>query len=355
MIFKRITALLLSSVLLFCFCACGEKTENAQKENDLTKFSFVDYESFDTITTVTAYLKSEEEFNLLQAEIQELFRHYDSLFDIYKDYEGVNNIKTINDNAGINPVTVDKEIIDLLKTAKELYGKTDGNINIAFGSVLKLWHDARQTAEDEPDKAYIPDMEALKAASLHCSIDDVIIDEEAFTVFLKDPEMSLDVGSIAKGFAIELIAQRLISEGRTNILISAGGNVRTIGVKPEGTNWVVAIQDPEKDINKPYAATLSVHDLSVVTSGTYERYFFLDGIRYHHIINKDSLMPENNFLSVSILTEDSGLADALSTGIFNMSLDEGKKLIESIENTEAMWILNDKTSVYSSGFEKYIQ
>lgn len=333
--------------------ACGNV--DVKEKSDLEKFSDNYWEAFDTVITFTAYCKTQEEFDSINSQVHKDFIHYHQLFDIYNDYGELNNAKTINDQAGIAPVEVEQDLIKLIDYAKSLYEKTEGNINIAFGSVLKLWHNAREVADEDPEKAYIPAMDELQAASLHCDIDNVIIDYDNSTVFLTDPEMSIDLGCIAKGYATELIAQKLIAEGHTNMIISAGGNVRTIGVKPDGSSWVVAIQDPSKSETNPYAITLKVDGTAVVTSGTYERYFELDGVRYHHIINKDSLMPENNYLSVSILTENSGYADALSTAVFNMDLETGMKFINSLDNVYAMWILNDNSQVYSNGFETFIK
>jgi thiamine biosynthesis lipoprotein len=348
---KRIFCLLLTFAMPLGLCACEVRKEVEEK----TRFSDVIYGTFDTAVSVTAYCKTREEFNELFGEIKEEFEEYHKLYDIYNNYNGIVNAKTINDNAGKEPLKVDAMLIALLQYAKELYTETDGNMNIAMGAVLKIWHCAREYAVLYPDKAYVPEMGALKEAAKHCSIDDLIIDAGACTVRLADPEMSIDLGSIAKGFATECVARKLMAEGKDNILISAGGNTRTIGVKPDGAPWVVAIQNPSKDEKNPYSEKLNIESNSVVSSGSYERYYEVGGVRYHHIINKDTLMPRNDYQSVTIVSESSAYADALSTAVFNMDLESGKAFFAANDKAEAMWILASGEKVYSDGFLSFIK
>ena len=169
--------------------ACGEK--------ELNKYQSEFLMLFDTVTRIVGYSESKEEFKEYSQIIHDDLKEYHQLYDIYNDYEGVNNIKTINDNAGIKPVKVDKRIIELLKFSKELYEKTNGKTNIAFGSVLKIWHKYRNEGIEDPENASLPTDEELKIANEHTNIEDMIIDEENSTVFLKDPLMSLDVCAIA--------------------------------------------------------------------------------------------------------------------------------------------------------------
>ena len=197
-------------------------------------------------------------------------------------------------------------------------------------------------------------MEDLQAAAEHCNIDDIVIDEEKSTVFLADPKMSIDVGAVAKGYAVERIAQELIAKGVNNYTLNIGGNIRTIGAKADGKGWVAGIQNPDIFSEDKYLLKVAVADTALVTSGTYQRYYYVGDVKYHHIIDPETLMPKNNFDSVSIITPDSGVADALSTACFNLSLEAGQALIASLENTEAMWVLADGTEVYSEGFLSYL-
>ena len=129
---------------------------------------------------------------------------------IRDSYEGINNIKTINDNAGIKPVKVDKRIIDLIKFSKDMYEKTNGKTNIAFGAVLSIWHEYRTIGIEDPANAALPSEEELRIASEHTNIEDIVIDEEHSTVFLSDPLMRLDVGAVAKGYATEQVSNCLL-------------------------------------------------------------------------------------------------------------------------------------------------
>ena len=309
---------------------------------------------FDTVTQFKGYATSEEEFkehaDLLKAELET----YHQLYNIYNSYEGINNLKTINLNAGVQPVEVDQKIIDLLKFSIDLYHKTDGQINIAMGSVLSIWHDYRNIGISEPERASLPPMEELEEAAKHMDINNIIIDEEASTVYLADSEMSLDVGSIGKGFAVQRIVDYAIELGYDHLIVNAGGNAFAIGPRTDGEPWKVGLQNPDLNAPDPVLTSINFANQCMVTSGDYQRYYVVDGVEYCHIIDPDTLMPADHFSAVSILSNDSGLADALSTALFCMTYEEGLELINSIENTEAIWVFEDGSIKYSKHFEDYI-
>ncbi len=310
---------------------------------------------FDTVTQIVGYADSKEEFSEYTQLIYDNLKEYHELFDIYNDYEGLNNIKTINDNAGIKPVKVDKRIIDLLQFSKDAYELTDGKVNIAFGAVLEVWHDYRDKGLENPETAALPPMDVLVEKVKHTDIDKVIINEEDSTVYLEDPEMALDVGAIAKGYATEMVSDIAVEHGYTNGMISVGGNVRTVGGKGDSKeDWKVGIQNPDMEADKKELYILNFKDDSLVTSGDYQRYYTVDGKQYHHIIDPDTLMPSDYFTAVTILCKDSGMADALSTAVFNMPYEEGKEFVESLPDTEALWVFKDGDIKYSTGFEDYI-
>ena len=280
---------------------------------------------------------------------------YHRLFDIYKRYEGMENLCTVNELAdgAHRTVKVDARIIDMLTYAKEMYEKTGGKVNVAMGSVLSIWHEYRSEGIDEPWAAKLPPREKLEAAAEHTSIDSLVIDKDNGTVTLTDAEARLDVGAIAKGYAVEMVAQYLEGLGVTGYILNVGGNVRTIGPRSDGTPWTAGVENPGLETMGDYVSYLKISDLSLVTSGSYQRYYVVDGVSYHHIIDPDTLMPGTRYLSVSILTPHSGQADALSTGLFNMSYEEGLALIESLPNTEAQWVLPDGTILTSKGFSAF--
>ena len=319
------------------------------------QYEAVFFEVFDTQTQIIGYAPSKDAFFEQIAQIKERFEYYHKLYDIYHEYDGMNNIKTINDNAGIKPVKVDKEIIRLLKLGVEMEKKTEGNMNVAMGSVLSVWHDYREAGSKNADNAQLPPMELLKEANAHTDIGHIIIDEEASTVYLSDGEMSLDVGSIGKGYAVQQVADYAENElGIRHMLISAGGNVCTIGGHPDGTGWKVGIQNPDTGSEQAYLKRVYITDKSVVTSGDYQRYYTVDSKRYCHIINPDTLMPADAFSSVTVIADDSGIADAYSTALFNMTLQEGLQFAGKQQGVEAMWILHDGTIQYTEGFSVYL-
>lgn len=342
--------LLLVFVMLLGFTACQEKTPKRYEAQFLSLF--------DTVTTLVSYTDDKAQFEAQAQFIHDKLERYHQLYDVYHEYEGIHNIKTINDQAGIAPVKVDAELIQLLVLSKEMYEKSNGKMNVAFGSVLSIWHTYREKGIDDPAHAKLPPMEELQAAALHTDIEKVIIDEKASTVFLADPEMRLDVGSIGKGYAVQQVSLMAQEHGFTSGLISVGGNIVAIGGKyGDDTPWNIGIENPTKEEageEKKLIATVNVINQSVVSSGDYQRYYTVDGKQYHHIIDPSTLMPAAYYKSVSIVAKDSGIADAVSTALFNMPLAEGKAFIESLPYTEACFVLPDNHVEYSSGFQNYL-
>jgi thiamine biosynthesis lipoprotein len=308
---------------------------------------------FDTVTEIVGYSKNKEEFTQIATDVHDELEIYHQLYDIYNDYDGIANIKTINDNAGKSPVKVDQKIIDMLELAGVAYEKTDGKINVAMGSVLTIWHDYRTKGIENPETAEVPPMDKLKEAALHTDFSKVLIDEEASTVYLEDPDMRLDVGAIAKGYATEQVARSLEAKGIDHVLLSVGGNIRAIGIRADGKPWKLDIQNPDLDSEKKAIDTLNLDGFSLVSSGDYERYYIVDGVRYHHIIDPETLMPAAYFRAVSIVCRDSGWADALSTAVFNLPYEKGLALVESLDDAEAIWVLPDSSIKTSSGYEAY--
>ncbi len=330
-------------VILLLFSSCEKAPE---------KFTAYYFDYFDTATTVVGYAKSKDEFDSVCEKIRTELEEYHRLYTIYTRYDGLNNMYTVNTSSG--EVEVDEKIIDMLSFAKEAYTLTNGNTNVAMGSVLSLWHAARTHGERHPESAALPDMDKLKEASLHTDIEKLIIDEKKGTVSLLDDDMSLDAGAVAKGYAVEMVAKMLEDSGVNGYLLNVGGNVRAVGLRPDGTKWTVGIENPDANgENDAYLALVSVENEAVVTSGSYQRYYYVDGKAYHHIIDPETLMPGENFRSVSVICESSALGDALSTALFCMSQSEGEALVESLENVEAMWVLPNGDIRSSSNFSKY--
>ena len=337
---KRFFSLILA-ILLLSGCSL---TQSQPKQYNATFL-----ELFDTVTAMTGLSDSQEAFTTNAQAIRDALEVYHQLFDIYNDYDGLNNLKTINDNAGIAPVKVDRKIIDLLLDCKAYYDLTGGLVDVTMGAVLQLWHEARSDGLDDPAHAYLPDQAALEEAATHRGWEYIVIDEDASTVYISDSEVSLDVGAIAKGWAAQQVST-IVPQG---MMLSVGGNVCAPGSKDEqGTRWVVGVQNP--DGGNEYLHTIYLSSGSVVTSGDYQRCYMVDGKIYHHIIDPATLYPSSHWRSVTIVCDDSGLADALSTALFLLPLEDGKALLERC-GANAMWVDLDGECYYTPGFEEIIR
>ena len=344
---RKVFALLLALVFSALTAGCAAAPAKVEPKG------MVYFNYFDTVSYVYCYINdSAEQFENCSADVAVILEEYHQLFDIYHEYTGINNLCTINKNAGGEPLEVDEKLIDFLLSARELYEKTGGKMNIMMGAVLSLWHDCREAAA-QGEKGRVPDAQALEEAAKHISIELLEIDAENSTVRISDPEASLDVGAFGKGYAIERAADYLYAEGKLGYVLNVGGNIRIIGTKPDGTGWKTGIKDPA-DPNT-LALNILISDTSCVSSGSYERYYIAEGKKYHHIIDPDTLYPATYFEAVSVITPDSGVADCLSTALFCMSYEDGLRLLENFENVEALWITDKGEQLYTPGFEKLIQ
>ncbi|NMB46473.1 MAG: FAD:protein FMN transferase [Firmicutes bacterium] len=319
--------------------------------------SFLD--TFNTVTVVVAYARSQEEFDSYYERIHKRFQELHQLYDIYHDYPGIHNIKTINDNAGIQPVKVDAEIIDLILFAKEWHRRTHGQTNIAMGSVLDIWHKYREAGRNDPELAVLPPLEELKAALQHTDIDRIVVDQHEGTVYLTDSKMCLDVGAVAKGYAAELVIKEMEAEGLESVMISAGGNIRAVGKPLDGLRerWGVGIQDPSRSIfsDDGLLDVVFINDAAVVSSGDYQRYYIVDGKPFHHLIDLVTLMPADYYRAVTVVANDSGVADFLSTELFLLPFAESKALAEGLEDVEALWVMPDGRVEATSGMHRIMR
>ncbi|MGE5654488.1 MAG: FAD:protein FMN transferase [Bacillota bacterium] len=354
---KLLRVILALTMLASLLVGCRQQ----QTKSEYTKYTDTFFDAFDTVTTVVGYTKSEQEFKDYFAKVQARFMELHRYYDIYNNYDGVNNIKTINDNAGIKPVKVSKEIIDLIQFAKDWDKRSGNTTNIAMGSVLKIWHDYREVGKNDPDAAELPPLARLQKASQHTDINKVVVDTSNSTVYLADPEMSLDVGAVAKGYATEIVAQEIKAAGLQSGIISAGGNVRVLGKPLDGVRerWGIGVQDPSKALysesGDELLDTLFLNDESVVSSGDYERYYIVNGQRYHHLIDPKTLMPGEYYSAVTVITQDSGDADALSTAVFLLPYEQSSALVKSLKGVEAIWVFRDGRIEATDGAKKIMK
>ena len=327
---KAVLILLVLALFLQLFSCTPKKIENPTAKSSVISDAY-----FDTVSMLYDYSGlSNEEFYSLCDEVNELLSVYNKLYDAYSEYSGTNNIMTVNNSAGKGKVKVDKKIVDLLEYSKEMYELTNGRINVAMGAVLKLWHECRYGEREDGER--IPPTDELLYAAQHVDINNLIIDKKNLTVELTDPEMSLDVGAIGKGYAVEMIARHLEARGYSSIVLDVGGNLRAIGSKPNGDGWSAGVRNPFDPNSQTYVYKTTVKNEALVTSGSYQRYYTVDGVHYHHIINNETLAPVNYYVSVSIKSPSSALCDALSTAIFNMPPDEAR---EFVKNTTELFVV----------------
>ncbi len=339
---KRIAAILLIIAALFAPCGC-KKTD--------AKYQYAFFDVFDTVTELTIYANDETAAADAAKAAHERLIYLNKLFDIYNEYDDAVSLMAVNAAAAKAPVSVSEETMALLKFAKEAYKLTGGKVNAAMGSVLSIWHDYREAGLADEANAQLPPMELLKKAAEHTDINSIVLDEANGTVFFTDDMVCLDVGAIAKGFAGQMVTDELNARIETGeisaALISLGGNVCAAGTKPNGEAWQIAVQNPRGSDN---AATAGIASGYVVTSGDYQRYYTVGGVRYNHIIDPDTLMSADKHASVTVISSNGALADALSTALFIMDTDEGRALIDSIDGAEALWIDNDGGITRTDGF-----
>ncbi len=319
-------------ILLMCapLCACSQLKD---------KHTETYFEYFDTFCTLTVYSTGEDFERYNEIFATELER-YHRLLDIYSSYDGVANLHTINQNAGKEPVQVGDELFDFLVRATELCELTDGYTSITMGAVTSVWKKAIANKT-------VPDGDVLSEAAKHTDISLLVLDKQSKTAYLADTQARLDAGALAKGYVSDKLRAALIDVGCESFLIDLGGNLSSHGIKQNGGEYVASVEDPIKQtaLNTRIALT----DRTLSTSGSYNRGFEKDGIRYHHIIDPFTQMPKNTYVSTSVLCTDGAMADALSTALFSMSYEDGRALIDSLDGTEAIWIFADGRIEHTSG------
>lgn len=337
---KKILSVFFTLVIMVTLSACSNNQE---------KFSN-SFFSFDTYVQLDGYTNNKSEFDKYYDQAQSEFKKYHELFDAYNNYTNLNNIKTINDNAGKKPVKIDAEIYDVLKRSKEEYDKLYKKNNILLAPIVQQY---KKVTEDYNDgkKVEHPDMKKLKELNKCTSMSYLKLMDNNEVYLTKSCAM-LDVGSVAKGYTTDIVAGKLEKAGLKSGILNAGGNVAVIGEKPDGAAFKIGIADPHND--NDYVAIVDVKNTNVVTSGDYRRYYEIDGVKYNHIIDPDTLRPADKYLSVSIVIDDGFLADYLTTELF--MLDE--KTIEKVAkdyNFEYVIIHKDNKITYSEGLKDEIK
>ena len=341
---RRALALLLV-LCLFVLTGCSGK--------ELTRYTHSFFGTFDTFIVLNGYADSQETFDKAAKLCESEFRRYHELFTAYNHSETVENIFNLNEKAWQAPVQVSAEMMELLSFCKS-QAEISPVVNPAMGRVLRLWHNARSDADFDPYNAAIPAMEALEEANEHTDLDDLILDEENMTVFFADEKLRLDLGAIAKGYAAEKVAEK-VADIIPVFSLNAGGNI-VAGKSVDGKGWKVGVQHPDKALisdDNTYLCTLQAENCAIVTSGDYQRYFWADGQRWHHLIDPETLLPANRCRAVTIIAPTSTLADWLSTAAFVLPYEQARALVEQ-SGAQALWYLPDGAVEMTEGFEKLL-
>ena len=354
---KAVFSLLLTLMLVCSGCSASAQSpvyavSTVSSSIGFQRFSRTDLNAFDTVITLIGFAQDQAAFDRAADRAFEKIQSLDHIFDGYNAYDGLHNLYYVNHHAAQEPVEIPEDLFSLLSWCKEQWAAGRRETNIGMGAVLSIWHEYRTAGTQHPEEAKLPPMDELIAASEHISFDDVVLDRSKQTVFFSDPDLKLDIGAVAKGYAADAVASVLYEE-MPSFLLSLGGNVYAGNAPLDGrTNWAVGVQNPDITENGT-KEILDVHDKTVVTSGDYWRYYTVDGQRYHHIIDPETLMPSRKMVSVTILCESSILADFLSTALFVLPYEEGRQVADSLEGVEVMWILPDGSVQATDGMKDY--
>lgn len=327
---KKLNFLLIftaSFLLVFCLTSCG--FFNEKKAEKITETDFY----LDTVVSVTVYSEADAE------AIDTCFTLCEKYEKIFSRTDPESELYALNEAGSM---AVSDELLELIKTALGYCRLSGGRFDITMGGVSELYGFSSQSPT-------LPDADVIAEKLSHTGWEKIII--EGNTVTLTDPEAVIDLGAIAKGYIADRLAEELRAQGVESAIIDLGGNILCVGSKPDGSEFKVGIQYPYRGSNL-VITTASLSDMSVVTSGVYQRYFERDGVTYHHILDPDTgYSTDNGLLSVSIVSEKSVDCDGLSTSVFSMGLDDGLELINSLEGVWAVFITEDMEIIYSDGFE----
>lgn len=337
---KRLKALCCLMVLSLLFVACSSN----KSSKELTQFKETQL-ILGTLGQITVYSDSEKKAN---EALSKAFSHIDEIENVMSTSKDSSDIFNLNKEAGLQSVEIDPSTMNLLIKGVEYYHTTKGSFNIAIGSLINLWGIGEEWQK-------LPSKDEISEAKTHIDLDQLEISKEKGTAFIKDPDMLLDLGGIAKGYAVDKGVDVLKENGIENGLVDLGGDVFALGNKPDGNPWRIGINNPEIGVNNSIAR-ISVANKSIVTSGDYERYFIENDKRYHHIIDPSTGFPsESELVSVTVVSDTSTDGDVISTAAFVLGLGEGLELIESLPGVDGILITKNKEVYVSSGLKDNLE
>ena len=284
------------------------------------------------ITVVAASKKQADSFiNIAVTEISRIEK-------LISSWDPNSQTSSINKNAGIKPVKVDLELFNLIERALKISKLTNGAFDISYASMDKIW-------KFDGSMTQMPSKKAIKKSVEKVGYQNIILDKNNQTVFLKSEGMKIGFGGIGKGYAADKAKQLLIKNGVVAGIINAAGDLNTWGKQPSGKDWMVAIVNP---LNKEKVFSwMPVNNSAVVTSGNYEKYVRFNDVLYTHIIDPRTGCPATGVLSVTIFTKTAELADALATSIFVMGKGTGLDFINQLNGVECI-IIDENNSIITS-------
>lgn len=319
-IIKKLSAVLTASALLLTGCS-GAKS-STQTDQDLTYTDML----FDTVIKIQILDPADES---ILDDLKKLCEKYDTMFSTTNTDSELYKLNHANGQ----PFTVSSETANLIQEGIHYSELSGGAFDLTIEPVSALW-------DFKADKPTVPSSDAIAQAVSH--VDYTKVDIQDNTVTLEDPEAGIDLGAIAKGYIADQVKTYLKKQGIKHAIINLGGNVDVIGTKPDGSKYNIGIQKPFDESGEAITS-VQLKDQTVVTSGIYERYFKKNGKLYHHILDPRTGYPcENNLYSVSIITDSSTKADALSTTCFLLGYEKGMELIQSMDGVEAIFITDDE-------------
>jgi len=282
-------------------------------------------------------VKSKKEIDSIFDDINYLYDSYNKLTNRYSEYEGVINVYYLNEilSDGVE-IEIDNRLSDIIKIGIEYYDKTNGLFNIASGNLTGIWKNFIDTCGSVPSNDIL---------DVNININDIKLDGNLYT---KYNGVKIDLGAIAKGYVTEIVSDYLEDNGINNYIINAGGNVK-VGKAYDKDSFIVGITDP--DNTNSIFTKVNINNLSVVTSGSYQRYCELEGNLYSHVINPVTKYPSNYVKSVTVIGEDSTLCDIYSTYLFLLPVEEGLEIVNNTSGIEAVWYVDLDNIVRSDGFD----
>ena len=295
-----------------------------------------------TLVAITAVAATED---IAQGAINAGFREIKRLEQLLSTWRPDSELSQVNQAAGQSPVKVSHETLELVRRSLEIAHITDGGFNIAVGPAVETW--------SVTERQYVPSEDELQQLKPLVDWTRIQIDETAQTIFLPRKGMRIDVGGIGKGYAADRAAIELKKAGASGGVVALSGDIKTFGGLPDGAGFPVGIKHPRRD--GAVLATLELQDEAISTAGDYERFFERDGVRYHHILDPQSLRPARDCQSVTVVAKEGTLADGLDTGIFVLGPQRGMELVERLPGVEAVIVDRAGHVTVSSGLRGRLQ